>query len=139
MRSVSVVALLFLALAAASCGESAEDKAMADVCAARDDIGKQVDQLEGLTPTTATRGQVGDALQAIRDDLAKIADARKDLSDERREDVEDANAAFAGTVRETLREVGTTRSTESASTQLKAAFEQLRSSYRETFGQIDCS
>jgi Tfp pilus assembly protein PilP len=139
MRSLSAVALLLLTLAAAGCGESAEDKAMADVCAARADISKQVDKLASLTPTTATTTEVRDGLQAVRDDLSNIADARKNLSDDRRKEVEQANTAFAGEVRDTLYEVGTSVSIESAGAQLTAAFQQLKTSYGQTFARIDCS
>ena len=90
-----VLAMLFLA----ACGESKSEKAMADVCDARDDIATQVDHLKGLTLTTATGDEVRSGVQAIQNDLSKIRDARGDLTEEQRKDVEAANDAFAGTVR----------------------------------------
>ena len=54
--------LLLIVLAAAGllagCGQSEEETATDQVCSARDDIAKQVDQLKGLTLTTATTDQV---------------------------------------------------------------------------------
>lgn len=135
----AIAPMLAALLLAAGCGESAEDQAMADICSARDDISAQVDELAGLTVTTATTEKVRDGLQTIRDDLSTIADATRDLSDDRRQDVQAANDEFARVVRETLHEVGTTVSVEDASAQIKSAAQQLKSRYRSTFGELDCS
>jgi hypothetical protein len=133
-----LVAILVSAGALAGCGESEEEKATAQVCTARDDIANQVKELEGLTITTATTSQVSDGLQAIRKDLTTISDARADLSDERRSEVEQANDAFVQTVRATAANVGKTTSIQDAATELEAALRQLATSYRGSFGQIDC-
>jgi hypothetical protein len=138
MRLASYIAVALVAVVA-GCGDSKSDKAMADVCAARDDISKQVDQLTSITISTGTTGQITDSLQAIRDDLSKMADARADLSDDRRQQVDAANTKFQSSVRATLLDVGKTVSLEDASTQLKAAFDRLAASYKETFGAVDCS
>ena len=64
-----ILTLLLIALVPASVlagGESEEEKATAQVCSARDNIAKQVDELKGLTLTTATTSQVRENLQAIR-------------------------------------------------------------------------
>jgi DNA-directed RNA polymerase subunit L len=131
--------LILMAFAAAGCGESKADKAMAQVCSARDGITKQVDDLKNMTITTATTSQVTDSLQAIQKDLQKIGNARKDLSDANREQVDKANQAFASSVRKTFADVGTKTSLQDAATQLKAAFQDLADSYRNTFGQLSCS
>jgi uncharacterized protein YjbJ (UPF0337 family) len=139
MHRTTTAALAVLAvLVAAGCGESKQDKAMANVCSARDDISKQVDQLTSLTLGTATTSKVTDSLQAIRDDLGKIGDARGDLADDRRAEVSAANDQFAASVRKTLGELGTTASLQDASSQLKTAFTDLESSYSNTFGKLDC-
>jgi outer membrane murein-binding lipoprotein Lpp len=123
----------------AGCGQSEEEKATDQVCSARDDIAKQVDQLKGLTLTTATTEQVRNNVTAIREDLAKIADARADLSDEQRTQVEQANDAFRSEVGNIAATVAKSTSIEEASAQLKAAFNDLAATYTNTFGQIDCS
>jgi phosphoglycerate-specific signal transduction histidine kinase len=142
MRS-KILVLLLIALVPASvlagCGESEEEKATAQICSARDDIAKQVDELKGFTLTTATTSQVRENLQEIRDDLSTIADARADLSGDQRVEVEQANDAFRSTMGEIAETVARTTSFEDASAQLKAAFNDLATSYEETFGQIDCS
>jgi hypothetical protein len=139
MRSTLAIALVLLAAVGGCGGDSKEDKALASVCAARDDITKQVDTLADMTITTATTSQVGSALQAIKGDLTKIGDARKNLADDRRDEVDKANQAFASSVRKTVADVGTSVSLQAAATQLKDAFGQLKESYANTFGKIDCS
>ena len=138
-----ILMVLLIALAGAGvlagCGQSEEEKAADQVCSARDDIAKRVDQLLGLTVTTATSDQVREHLTAIRDDLSTIADARTDLSDEQRTQVEEANNAFRGEVANIAATVAKSTSIQDASAQLKAAFNELAASYRSTFGQIDCS
>lgn len=142
MTSKLACLLMLLALPAAllvACGESDEEKAQARVCDARDDISEEVKQLQGLTLTTATTSKIKDSLTTIRDDLASIANAMDDLSDERRQDVEAANEEFRASVKETADSLGTAVSVEAAATQLKQAFQQLATTYRESFGQLDCS
>jgi hypothetical protein len=95
--------------------------------------------LQGLTLTTATTDQVRENLTAIRDDLSTIADARTNLSDQQRTQVEQANNAFRSEVANIAATVAKSTSIQDASAQLKAAFNDLAASYRNTFGQIDCS
>jgi hypothetical protein len=134
-----LIALLLPVAVAAGCGESAADKAQDDVCAARDDIGKQVDELKGLTLTSATTSQVTDSLRSIRDDLSKIADAQGELSDDRRQEVQAANEQFRTALRDTAASVGKSLSVESAADQVKQSLEQLAASYKSSFARIDCS
>jgi uncharacterized protein YhaN len=138
-----ILMLLLIAAAAAGvlagCGQSDEEKATDQVCSARNDISKQIDQLQGLTLTTATTDQVRNNLTAIRDDLAKIANARSNLSDDQRAQVEQANDAFRSEVGNIASTVAKSSSVEQASAQLKAAFDDLAATYKKTFGQIDCS
>jgi uncharacterized protein YhaN len=138
-----ILLLLLIAVAAAGvlagCGQSDEEKATDQVCSARDDISKQIDQLQGLTLTTATTDQVRNNLTAIRDDLAKITNARSNLSDDQRAQVEQANDAFRSEVGNIASTVAKSSSVEQASAQLKTAFNDLAATYKKTFGQIDCS
>ena len=85
MRHVLLLSALGLGLAfAAACGQSDEEKAKADVCDARDDIQANVKELQSLTLGTVTADKVRSSLNAIKDDVAKIADAQGQLSDSRR-------------------------------------------------------
>jgi Tfp pilus assembly protein PilP len=140
MRATPLITVLLVPLLAlAGCGGSDEDDAMAAVCSARDGIAKQVDELESLTLTTATTSQVTEGMQAISDDLTTIRDNREKLSDDRRDEVQAANDAFAGQVKDLAGTIGRTVSIEGATAQLESSLKQLAASYRDTFGQIDCS
>ena len=140
MRATAlIVVLLAPVLLAGGCGSSEEDDAQAAVCSARDGIAKQVEQLQSLTITTATTSQVSDGLQAIRDDLTTIKENREKLSDDRRKEVDAANAAFAEQITSLAGTVGRTVSAEDAASQLEKALDQLATSYRSSFGKVDCS
>jgi Tfp pilus assembly protein PilP len=141
MRATLLIAgvLLPFLLLLTGCGGSEEDDAMAAVCSARDGIAKQVDELQSLTLATATTDQVQKNVQAIRDDLTTIRENREKLSDDRREEVQAANDAFTGQIREVAGTVGRSLSAEGAKAQVESSLKQLAASYRDTFGQIDCS
>lgn len=136
------LALLLLAagllLAFSACGESDEDKAKADVCDARDDIQKQVKELQNLTLGTATLDKIRSNLTAIQDDVKKIGDAQGKLSDSDREKVQQANEAFKSKLQGLAGEVGRSLSLEDASQQLKSAFADLATTYEQAFEPVDC-
>ena len=134
-----LVLVLLASLALAACGKSKEDKAMSSVCDARADISKQIDHLKGLTIGTATLSDVQNSLKAIGDDLTKIKDAQGDLSDSRKQQVQDANAKFSSQVKEIGSTAGKSLSLSNAKTQLQAALTQLADAYKTTLGPIDCS
>ena len=140
MRATLFIAVLLMPfLLVSGCGESEEDEAMAAICSARDGIAKQVDGLQSLTLTTATTSQVTDSMQVIRDGLITISQNREKLSDDRREQVQAANDAFTDEVKELAGTVGRTVSLEGAEAELKSALDQLATSYKDTYGRLDCS
>jgi hypothetical protein len=139
MAIKTAIGLVLAALLLSACGESDSEKAMSDICSARDDIATQVDDLKGLTLTTATGDKVRSSLQAIESDLSKIRDARGNLSDDRRKQVDDANQQFENSVKGVLGDVGTSTSLADAATQIKTALQGLASSYENTFAKLDCS
>jgi uncharacterized protein YjbJ (UPF0337 family) len=132
-------ATLLVALALAGCGDSAEEKAQASVCNARDDIQKQVDDLKALTPATFTTDAVSQSLQAIESDLDDMKNAQSDLSGDRRQQVESANQAFASQVQDVVKDIGTSLSASDAKTQLTQALQQLAAGYEQAFSRIDCN
>jgi len=138
VKRSTILMLLSAALALAACGQSQQEKAKTKVCDARADVAKQVDELRGLTLSTATVDGVTANLKAIRDDLGKIANAQSDLSGARRDQVKAANQAFADQVRSIAQNVGRSLSVTDAKTQLKDATTQLASTYEQTLGRIDC-
>lgn len=138
MRRVPMLAALLIALLLAACGDSAEDKAQATVCDSRDDIAEQVNDLKGVTAANFTTEAVKDDLSEIKDDLSDMANAQKDLSDDRRQEVEAANQAFAGAVDGVVKDIGTSTSAEDAASTVSAALQQLGASYEQAFSRIDC-
>jgi uncharacterized protein HemX len=133
-----LLSALGLGLAFAACGQSDEEKAKADVCDARDDIQANVKELQSLTLGTATTDKVRSSLNAIKDDLAKIADAQGQLSEDQKQQVQKANEAFKSKVKAVGEDLGKSVSIEEAATQLKSDFEELATTYRQSFGPIDC-
>ena len=133
-----VAGLLLIAAIAVGCGESDEEKAQTKVCDARADLKKQVDELAALTPTTATVDGVKENLNAIEDDLKEIKDAQGDLSDDRKQEVESATQEFGSEVESIASDLQSDLSISGAESKLKAAGQELESSYQNAFAQIDC-
>jgi ABC-type transporter Mla subunit MlaD len=122
----------------AGCGQSAADKAKTKVCDARDDIGKQVKSLQGLTLSTASASQLTNSVTAIKNDLSTIADNRGDLSDQLKNDVQAANDQFAAAVKQVGGSIKTA-SLATAKTQITQALQQLATSYENSFAKLRCS
>src|SRR6187200_2590185 len=125
MRSTAFAALLVVALVAAGCGMSKESKATKTVCGARADIQKHVDTLKGLTLSTATTDQIRTSLSAIRKDLSTITNAEKDLSGQRKQQIQAANQEFASQVKSIASNLGSSLSLGNARQQLATALQQL--------------
>jgi hypothetical protein len=134
----SAVAVVMLALALGACGESSEEKAQNTVCDARDDIGKQIDELKGLTPATVTTDAVTQILDAIKNDLEDISDAQSDLSSDRRGEAEAANKAFTTSVEGIASQLGSSLSASDAKAEVVTALQQLEASYQKTFAPLNC-
>jgi hypothetical protein len=127
-----------LALALGACGESSEEKAQNTVCDAKDDIGKQVDELASLTPATVTADEVTHNLDALKTDLNDISDAQSDLSSDRRSEAEAANKAFASSVEGIASRLGSSLSAPDAKALVATALKQLEASYQKTFAPLTC-
>lgn len=134
-----VAGLLLIAALAAGCGESDAEKAQNQVCDARDDLNKQVNELAALTPTTATTEGVQGNLDAIKKDLNDIKDAQGDLNEDRKQEVESANQEFASQVQAVASDLGTSLSASGAEAKLQSAGAELKSAYQQTFAKVDCS
>lgn len=140
MRPWILISLLAVAaLAFAGCGESKEDKAKKQVCSARSDIQKQVNELSNLTAATATTEGVKDSLSSIQSDLNKISDAQSDLNAERKQQVQAANDKFVSEFKSITSQIGQNLSIGNAEAKLQAAAQQLAAAYKSTFAAIDCS
>jgi hypothetical protein len=139
MRFATTSAVLLASIAVAACGESSQDKAQTQVCNARADISKQVDELKGMTPATITADAASKNLSAIRGDLQRIGDAQADLADDRRQQVQQANQEFAAKVKSVLGQVFRSTSAGDAKSELTTAVQQLADTYEQTYARVDCS
>ena len=138
MKRLLLIALAGLSLVFAACGKSDQDEAKSDVCDARASIQKNVKELQNLTIGTATVDQVKSNLNAIKDDLVKIGDARANLDSTRKQQVEKANEAFKSDLQKLVDDLGTSTSLSDAAAQLKAGIASLATAYQDSLGPIDC-
>jgi hypothetical protein len=140
VRLIPVLAALLVAAGLlVACGESEEEKAQNEVCDARADIQRRVDDLADLTITTASIEQVTDNLEAIRNDLQTIAAEQGDLEPERRQEVEQAAKRFGSQVQATAQDVVSgAASGEEAGTRVGSALDELAKTFREAYAPVDC-
>ncbi|MGA9283909.1 MAG: hypothetical protein WBV85_00545 [Solirubrobacteraceae bacterium] len=138
-RTFLLSGLLVGALVLASCGESSQEKAKAQVCQARTDISKQVKTLSGLTLSLSAPGEAKTGLEAIGKDLTMIKDAQPNLEPARKEQVQAATHTFEAQVSAILSELTSKPSLSKLETQLKSSLTQLASGYEKALAPLNCS
>jgi len=138
-KPLAVVAMLACALVLVSCGESAQEKAKAQVCAARSDISKQVKALGELTVSLSILSEAKAGVEAIGKDLAKIKDAQPNLQPARREQIQAATHTFETGVKTILSELASKPSLSKAETDIKTTLTQLVASYEKALAPVNCS
>jgi predicted secreted acid phosphatase len=138
MRRLALIGVAIAGFLPAACGESDKDKAKSQVCDARADIQKQVDELSGLTITTASVDQVQQNLKAIGDNLKDIADAQGDLDPDRKQQVETATKEFGTQVTTIAQQVVSGLAAGDAKAQVQSALNDLAASYKQALAPIDC-
>ena len=104
-KAVPAGAVLLSAVILVACGESSQDKAKADVCAARSEISKQITKLQGLTLSSNAVNEIKSSFEKIDEELTKIKDAQGDLEPARKERVEAATKKFEGQLKTIASEV----------------------------------
>jgi DNA mismatch repair ATPase MutS len=133
-----LVPAIGVALSLAACGQSAQEKAKNDVCDARADIQKKVEDLRSLTVSTATGDRVKSDLNAIKDDLGKISNAQDNLAESRKQQVQKANETFKSEFDKATKGLGSSQSLQGAAQQLKTDFANLANAYKQALAPIDC-
>jgi hypothetical protein len=140
MRKAFVIVVpLLAALALAGCGESAEEKAKAQVCSAKSDISKQVTMLSELTLSTSILTQAKDGLEAIGSDLTKIKDAQPNLEPARKQQIEAATRTFESQVTSIVSGLVSNPSISNAEKQLKSSLTQYAKSFEKVLVSVHCS
>ena len=139
-------ALLLSAATIAACGESAQEKATAQVCSSRATISSEAQKLNGLTPSASTTEEAKKSIETITAELKKIREAQPDLEPVRKEQVEAATNTFGADVKAIGLEVaaslpsgGSEAAVAAATPKLKASAERLAADYRQALGPISCS
>jgi hypothetical protein len=139
LHALLVLAALLGPAALAACGESDEEKAQNAVCDARADIEERLDDLAELTITSASIDQVTNNLEAIRDDLQKIADQQGDLEPERREEVEQAGKKFRSELGKTAEDlISGATSGEEAGARARSSLQDLANSLQTAYEPVNC-
>jgi hypothetical protein len=138
-KPLTVLALMIGVFAFAACGESAEEKAKAQVCGAREDISKQIDTLSSLTISTNVITEAKTGVESIGNDLKKIKEAQPNLAPGRKAQVETAAHTFETQVSSTVNNLSSGLSLTNAETQIKSALKQLANSFKQTLAPINCS
>jgi hypothetical protein len=134
-----LIALLLVVPAVAACGESKSEKAQKQVCDARAEISKQVDELKGLTVATATVSGVKENLSTIRENLKKMTSAQDTLSEDRRAQVKSATQTFVSTTTSIAKGLRSDVSLSEVKPRLTQAAQELRAAYADSLAKIDCS
>ncbi len=135
-----VIAVLLLGpWVLSACGESAEEKAKAQVCQARSDISKQVKMLTELTISSSILTQAKTGLDAITSDLTKIKDAQPNLEPARKEQTQAATQTFEAQVASIVSGLVSNPSLSNAEKQLKSSLAQFATSYAQALAPINCS
>jgi septal ring factor EnvC (AmiA/AmiB activator) len=130
---------LALALALVACGgDAAEDRAQSKVCDARADIQKQVDELSSMTLSSASLDSVQQNLEAIKKDVEQISGQQSKLADDRKQEVQKANQAFKTQVEDVGRALVSGLASGGGEQQIKAALQDLASSYKAAFAPVNC-
>jgi len=140
-KPAALAALGLSVLALGACGESAEEKAKAQVCNARAAISKEITKLSELKLSTNLPAEIKAGAEAIGKNLTKIKDEQSKLSPARKEEVQKATSTFESQVSSIVSGLLSTKSlsVSGAEAQLKSAVSQLTSSYKQALAPINCS
>ena len=145
-RTGFILGVLLLSVALVACGESSQDKAKAEVCDARAEISKQINKLQGLTPSSNAITEAKSGFEVIGRELKKIKDAQPDLASARKEQVEPAMKTFeselgtiASSVLAGISSGGVESALKAQAPKLKSALSALANSYKQALAPINCS
>lgn len=140
------MALLFSVTVISACGQSAEEKAKAEVCSARNEIQKEITRLRGLTLSSNTVSEAKASFEAIGKQLTKIKDAQPKLAPARKEQVQAATSSFesdlasiASGVASSLPSGGLESALKGAEPKIKSALSALAADYQQALAPISCS
>jgi hypothetical protein len=143
-RSSCVAALSVMVLGLAACGESSEEKATKQVCAATSEISTQIQKLQTLPVSSSLPTEIKKSAEAIDKSIGEIQSAAPNLETARKEEFDSATNAFklelASLIATT---VGSATRGEAALTsaepKIKASLSTLAGDYKKAFQALKCS
>jgi Tfp pilus assembly protein PilP len=138
-KSPAIAALLLSVFVLAACGESAQEKAQAQVCNARTDISKEITAITELKVSTNVFSEATTHFDAIATDLSKIKNAQTNLAPARKEQVEAATHTFTTEFSSIVSGLSSNLSLSNAEAHLKTALAQLATTYKKALAPISCS
>jgi hypothetical protein len=142
IKALAIFVLLFSATALVACGESAEDKAKAEVCAAGNEINSQIAKLQSLTLSTNTPNEAKASFEAIGNSLTKIKNAASKLTPARREQVEAGVKKLESEGSKIVSELSSNLSVanlEAALTKFKSALSAFGANFKQALAPVGCS
>ena len=143
-RSAGIAALSVVVFGLAACGESSEEKATKQVCAATSEIKAQVKKLETVPISTSFVTEVKTGAEAIAKSVGEVKSAAPNLATANKEEFEAATRTFqielAALVATTVKSsTGGEAALKSAEPQIKASLTKLETNYKKAFEALKCS
>ena len=140
-KPFALAALGLITVALAACGESAQEKAKAQVCGARANISKEITKLSELPISPNLPSEIKSGAEAIGKNLTTIKNEQDKLAPARKEQVQTASRKFADEVSSIVNGLLSTKSLNliTADSQLKSAAIELKGSYKAALAPINCS
>jgi hypothetical protein len=135
------------ALVLAGCGESAEEKATAQVCSSTKEIRAQLSKLSELSISSKAPEEIKDAAAVIQKEAGKVKESAPNLPSARKSEVESAQKALqseliaaATALASSVKSSGDAQAVlKQSEPQVKAAVAGLAGSYRQAFEALKCS
>lgn len=141
---IAVLSLSMIGLSA--CGESSEEKAAKQVCAASAEVSAQISKLENLSISSSFISEAQKSVEAIDKSVAKVSEVAPKLEAARKEEVEAANkklqselATLTTTILTGAKSSNLQTALEHAAPQLKDSLATLAASYKKAFDALKCS
>ena len=143
-RSAAIAALSVVVLGLVACGESSEEKATKQVCAATNEISTQIKKLENAPISSSFVTEVKTSAEAIDTSVGEIKSAAPNLPTANKEEFEAATKTFqlelaSLTATAVKSAVGGEAALKSAEPQIKASLSKLGTDYKKAFEALRCS
>lgn len=145
-KSAALAMLLTSAFVLAACGESSQEKATKQACAAVSEISKQLKKLETLPISSSFATEAQASVKAITKSLGEVKSAVPNLEAARKEEVNAATKtfqtellAFTKSIAAATKSASLESALKSAEPQIKAALSKLGAEYKKVFEALKCS